>query len=377
VAVAANPPMAASPVKPPAAAAEQIETAEQIERLVADLGSGQFAAREQASRQLVNLGIAAQPALERAVQSGDAEVRLRARDILTTVVAADFSQRLEAFAAEADGQEGHSLPGWEQFSAQYGNSRPARQLFVEMQRCEPGLLEALGESSAAATVAINDRTREIIDGERQSLEKLGTLASLLFVGAAQGVEADEDGCLHVYPFVVQSTYHRHNRSGLWPGLLKKMVGQWIAKDTTPAMTNQNLTLAAQLELKPETLTIATRVLASSDSLPGSKQISILMIGRFGDRHDLGLIEKLLSDETSCGKVQVDDPPRQVDLQMRDIALAAMLHMTGQNLHEYGYHFVQEFAPTVFQVGTLGFSDDEARAAALNKWSAWRAEHPDS
>ena len=40
-------------------------------------------------------------------------------------------------------------------------------------------------------------------------------------------------------------------------------------------------------------------------------------------------------------------------------------------------FVQEFAPTVFQVGTLGFSDDEARAAALTKWSAWRAEHPDS
>jgi hypothetical protein len=352
-------------------------TPQQIAALIQDLGSDKFAVRQRATRDLVGLGIATQNALEQAIESGDAEVRLRARKILTAVVAADFNQRLEAFAGDHGGGISQALPAWGKFSAQFGTNRPARQLFVEMQRAEPELLAAFEEGPEAATVAINERTRQIMDGQRESLGQLGTLATLLFVGAAEKVRVDEDGCLHIYPYVVQTTYHRNSKTSLWPGLLKKMVGQWIAKDTTPSMTNQNLTLAAQLDLKSETLAIATRVLATTDSPPGSKQISILMIGRFGDQDDLELIEKLLEDQTSCGKVSVEQPPRQVDLQIRDIVLAAMLHMTGQNLHEYGYHSVQEFAPTVFQVGTLGFADEEARNLALKKWRQWRAEHPEA
>jgi hypothetical protein len=352
-------------------------TPQQIDVLVQDLGSEKFAVRQRASRELIRLGIATKDALEQAAASGDAEVRLRARKILSQVVAADFNQRLEAFAGDHDGGASQALPAWGKFSAQFGTSRPARQLFVEMQRAEPELLAAYEEGPEQATVAINERTRQIMDGQRESLGQLGTLATLLFVGGADKVRVDEDGCLHIYPYVVQTTYHRNNKTALWPGLLKKMVGQWVAKDTTPSMTNQNLTLAAQLDLKNETLAIATRVLASTESPPGSKQISILMIGRFGDEEDLSLIEKLLNDQTSCGKVSVEQPPRQVDLQIRDIVLAAMLHMTGQNLHEYGYHSVQEFAPTVFQVGTLGFADEETRNLALKKWRQWRAEHPDA
>ncbi len=369
-ALGGNPPPVAQAV-PPAVSPQMIDS------LVRDLGSGKFSTREQATRNLIHLGIATHDALERALKSPDAEVRLRARSILTTVIESDFQQRLEAFAADFDGSQSTALPGWERFSAEFGNSRLARQLFVEMQRAEPDLLEAFAESPLAGSAAINERTRQILDGQRESLMHLGTLASLLFVAGADDIRVDEDGCLHIFPFVVQSTYHRNHNSPEWPTILKKLVGRWIAKDTTPSMTNQNLTLAAQLELKDETLAIATRVLGEKESALASRQISILMIGRFGDRDDLGRIEPLLEDSTSCGMVQIDDPPRQVELQIRDIALAAMLHMTGQDLREYGYRNVQEFGPTVFQIGTLGFSDAEARDAALKKWTAWRTAHPAS
>ena len=348
---------------------------QQIAALVEQLGSAEFAQREQASRDLVTIGISTRPALEQAVQSSDAEVRLRARAVLATVLSTDFEQRLEAFAL-GDEKSHPTLPAWGVFAAIYGDHRAARQLFVEMQRCEPELLESVAAGPTQATSLLNDRMREIIDGRRESLNDLGTLATLLFVGAAEGVEAGEDGCLHVYPYVVQATYRGNLKSPMWPGLLKKMVGRWIARDTTPAMTNQNLTLAAQLELKPETMTIASRVLEAKDSLPGSRQLSMMMIARFGDRDELPLVEKHLQDATVLGQVQVDDPPRQVDLQMRDVALAAALHMSGQSLREYGFNNVQEYAPTVFQVGTLGLEDEEARIAAFKKWTEWRAEHSD-
>src|SRR5205807_6109306 len=55
---------------------------EDIARWVDQLGDKRFANREQASKQLWAAGQAAEPALGKALQSTDAEVRRRARDIL-------------------------------------------------------------------------------------------------------------------------------------------------------------------------------------------------------------------------------------------------------------------------------------------------------
>ncbi len=60
----------------------------QIDRLIKQLGSEQFAEREAASRELAAYGESALPALRRAAAgSGDAEVRRRARELVRTIVA--------------------------------------------------------------------------------------------------------------------------------------------------------------------------------------------------------------------------------------------------------------------------------------------------
>ena len=64
-------------------------------------------------------------------------------------------------------------------------------------------------------------------------------------------------------------------------------------------------------------------------------------------------------------------------QIRDVALAILLHMTDQNLREYGFPSAQPYGETAFQEGALGFADPAAREAALRKWARWRADHPDS
>jgi len=344
--------------------------------LVRELASGEFAVREEASRQLIELGIAAHPALEAALSSPDAEVRIRARSILNTIVEADFQNRLEAFAADSDGTHAQSLPAWDDFSSHFGASRMSRQLFVEMQRTESEMLRALAKSPEAASEVINRRTREILDGQRESLMQIGTLAALLYVGSAPDVKVEEDSCLHIFPYVVQSTYQRNKETSLWPIMLKKLVGRWIAKDTTPAMMNQNLILAATLELKPETLAISARVLESEESPAGSRQVAMLMLSRFGDKSHVVHLEPFLTDKSVCGTVQIERPPHQVELQLRDIALAAMLYLTNQSLTDYGFESAVEYGPNVFQVGTLGFVDAATRDAALKKWGEWRAAHPD-
>ena len=297
--------------------------AEDAAALVADLGSPQFAQREKAARRLIRLGVSTRAALEQAAASDDAEVRSRAREILNTINEADFLSRLELFSADYDGSHKRSLPGWSQFAAQFGTSQLSRQLFVEMQRAEPELFEALAQGPKQATALLTQRTTEILESQRESLMSIGTLASLLFVGSADGVVVDEHMCQHLYPWVVQATFQRNPQSVMWTGMLKKLVGQWIVKDDTPATANQNLMIAASLELKPEALSLASRVLTPVDAgqtnvrqVPtNARQMAILMVGRFGGPAHQAMLEKLLADQTSCGMVPTNKPPHQVELQM--------------------------------------------------------------
>ncbi len=366
----------------PAAANDQRASQDQIARLVRDLGSDKFPQRERATRELVELGIATREALVAASNDPDAEVRVRARAILATVSESDFRHRLEAFSADIDGSRKQTLPGWEQFAAQFGASQLARQLFVEMQRAEPELLAEYSKGTKAAGDALDARChgliQQIMQSQREGMVSLGTMASLLFVGSAEGVSVDEQISMHLYPWIFYQTGFRTNaHTGLWSGMLKKLVGMWVVKDASPGATNQNLLFAASLELKGEVLGVSARVLANPQSPANNRQMAILMLGKFSGKESLSTIEKLLDDTSSCGIVQANNPPRQVEVQIRDVALAVLVHLTGQNLREYGFLSAQHFPATLFQVGTLTFTDPAQREAALKKWSQWRAEHPDS
>jgi hypothetical protein len=153
------------------------------------------------------------------------------------------------------------------------------------------------------------------------------------------------------------------------------LGTWIVKDGGAAATYQNLMLAASFELKSEGLAVATKALANETGPAPIRQYAILSLGRFGGKEHLPMIEKCLQDTTNSNVMQANNPPHQIEIQIRDVALAVLVHLTGQHLRDYGYLQVQPHPLTLFQVGSLAFNDAARREAALKKWSQWRAEHP--
>jgi hypothetical protein len=62
------------------------------------------------------------------------------------------------------------------------------------------------------------------------------------------------------------------------------------------------------------------------------------------------------------------------LQVRDVALAVLLHLTEQEPLTYGYLHAQANPQTVFNVQSLTLENDERRAAAAERWRAWRVDH---
>lgn len=356
-----------------------------VARLVRALGSPNYAKREHATQELIRLGTSSRAALVEAARDADAEVRLRAREILAQVDRDDFCRRLEAFVAAYDDNQRELLPSWNEFAARFGDGREARGLFAEMQRAEPELLAAHALGPNAGSEALDGRCRTLFDeiatrtSYRDTITSLGTLAGLMFVGSAEGVTIAPQQAVYLNDWISSPLFHWQLRYGKFSTVLRRILAAWIYKDVTPQLTPQNLANAADYGLKAEGLAVATRLLSrdrrSSDvaRLPTMCYYTLMTVGTFGGAEHVPLVEPFLADPSDCGNAQVDDPPRQVPLKVCDVALAVLLNLTGQDPQTYGAPLKRKMHVS-FRVPLVIFGGPEQREIAMAQWHAWRAEH---
>jgi hypothetical protein len=346
----------------------QIEQ-QQIEQLVGQLGAPKFAERQRATQKLLNLGIAAEPALRTAAKGKDAEVRLRAGRILDQISAADFESRLEAFAADIEGKQRHQLPGWARFSEQFGVDETARGLFVEMQRSEPELLGLLESESEALSEAFSRRCEDLSTGpEAYGLvdrggPSVGTVSALLFVGVSPETKIDEQAAVQLFNLlqpVLQSTAKR----GQWLPLLRKMTARWIERDNGPAVAFQNLWLSFNLDFR-EGLHVAESVVRSESRTADVTPYAILVLAKFGGVEHVPIIEPLLKESVTV--VSEENDGGQFETQIRDVALAAVIHLSGKKLPDFGFDASLAGQPILFQPGRYGFANSRKREAAFDRW----------
>jgi hypothetical protein len=60
-----------------------------------------------------------------------------------------------------------------------------------------------------------------------------------------------------------------------------------------------------------------------------------------------------------------------NVQIRDVALVVMLHLTGQRPADYGYPHARLQPQQAFVLESLHCESDEKRAEAAAKWREWR------
>jgi hypothetical protein len=364
----------------PAAVEQADATASpEVARLVAQLGASTFAQRESATRQLAAIGLPARDALLAALRGPDAEVRDRARRVLQVVLERDFQARLRDFAVDHDPHAGHGLGCWDRYARLVGQEAAARRLFVEMQRAESGLLEASETDSLAAGELLEARTRQLQEGEWVDDEltwqgaSVGRIAALLFVAAQHDTPLSDVAASYVANFVYQNSFLDGVSGGPAAAPLRKILGAWVMRPVTASsnLRVQNLMMSIQHEL-PETLPLALAMLKDPPGEPYPRAYTILAVARFGDRAHLEPLAPLLDDAASCGEYEIDG--RTLDCQVRDVALAALLHLSGQNLADYGFDRVEVDSP-LLDISRMGFANDTDRQAALARWRAWQAEQP--
>ncbi len=346
----------------------------EIGELIDRLGQPAFEVREQAARQLVEFGSAALPALKDASESDDLEIRYRARRVLLAVEEREHELRLQAFLDEKGEQPDDVLPGWGRFRRDVGSDPKSREFFVKMQRAERRLFTALerqepnlAETFAKRCIEIQYRysysgTRRI-DAERT--------AALLFLSGDTSLELDASTQMRMYSFCNYNDFSGLVRSGDRQKMAKNIVGCWIARDDEADgnVLYQRTRLAMQFNIKQG-------LLAAKKSLEGGvtndyrAQYALLALGKFGGAEELPMVESLFSRKTVLQRSTVKNKPAYT-CELRDVALAVALHLTGQETKPYGFAKLQKQSMYLYLLNSAGFNTPKAREDAFARYAAWK------
>ena len=365
---------AADPATAAESSAAESSAAESAARLVPQLGSEFFHVREATSNQLMQMGIEIKPVLVAARDDADPEIRVRARRILASVIDADFQHRLALFAEDVNDAKHYELPGWSRFRKLVGADRPARNLFVEMQRAESSLMEAFEDGHDAAAHVLETRIRlaqTAFQGRTGLLGKLslGNIAALLFVASDKDVNLSEDYASMLGNLPYHQSFQQPISSGQQADLLKKILGAWVARDASQNLSYQNLYLAMRFNLK-EGLEPAVHLLEQPGVMAHVKPIALLTIARFGGKEHLRVVAPFLDGTEVCGTIDVNGA--RYITQVRDVALFASLRLSEQEPKNFGFTRVPPNEQVFAQIANLGFRSASERDEAFRKWSDWRA-----
>jgi hypothetical protein len=358
---------------------------QQIGHWIEQLNNDAYPIRQAAAEELLNTGIPAREPLLKVADGPDPETRAAARRLVALIDRTEFHRRLDAFARDEGGVQRLTLPGWEKFRLRVGEDAAARALFVDMQRQEGALLAAaFGAAPQPLNGIWEDRLVRLVQwqvtaGDRTANPQLGTCATLLFLGSIAETEVTERGAVLVENLIQRPPIRENMQAGTYRDAVRRLVVGWIVHcpNQNEVILNRRLYMASTNQLH-ETLPLALDVAHATGSYsavqPPTRAAALLLVGQLGSEEQVPRLESLLNDATVCATAAEQ---AGTNVQIRDVALVVMLHLTGQRPADYGYVQARMQPEQMFQLQTLWIENDEQRVAALDKWKAWRHEHPAS
>jgi hypothetical protein len=398
----ASPAMAASPdpkdlIVPPA----EISRARELVRLLA---SEVYKEREQAQDDLAKMGRLARPALAEALATDPSpEIRSRALRLLPRAEAADLQARIDTFLADTDAKFQHDLPGWNLFRKEIdtkatGTEKALREIYVDAIKAPANLevLTALTFTPEAAGRAIADRRMSLFLQQNPGIygrvapgtsatPKQPTLADVAVLMLAESLVDSKHiprnpqfGNITAAQFVQsQASMKALNspESTDQAKAYKQLFVKWLDSRTSPDDLNNIAWMANNFRNVKETSGLLKRIVSTDGVQPYAKAQSMIFLLQRGGVEEMDTIRGQLMNDSSLnnGKIQIA-PGVLIETQLRDIALALLLHHNKEDLRSYGFQFQPGF--NIAQVANnywgYGFKSDDDRKAAHKKFEEFEA-----
>ncbi len=369
-------------VDPPFPAPTSVE----VKRWIVELGADEYTVRKAAADRLKEGGAVARAALDDVVNAPDPEIRAAARRLVAFIDEHEFNHRLAKFAADVDGRDGINLPGWQEFRRLVGRDKAARSLFVEMQREESVLLQRVFESPTKNNeigweeelgARMNWR---ILSRQNGLTSPLGSNATMLFLGALPTANLPDNAASSLAQLAQMPPIGTALTDKRPDNAVRRLLVAWIVHcpNRNEQILQQRLNLMLQHQLAEAIslpLQIVQRVPNYVTLHPSHRVMAILAVGKFGSAKDALALEPLLDDLSDYLPAPKTNGPQEYQhgVQVRDVALATMLHLTNQEPVTYGFLHVRPHPQTIFDATSLGMENNDVRDAAAKRWRFWREQ----
>jgi hypothetical protein len=358
------------------------------EELVRQLASPRYKERERAATALIMLGRAARPALVAGKTSSDAVVQTRCEQLLPQALALDLLVRVRRFQNDPEGQLEHDLPLWRQFREQVGTDDSARQLYTEMVQANAPLLELVDEEPSRVTTRVQQRYQEMYQelfgsaigggfrgGFRPGAMNPAELCAVLFVAASPAYKPTQPDWMlaELYAQPAFTTPLKDSKKGI---AYRQLFFRYLDARMDDNTINQCVWMLTQHRIKEGADVLARAIRAGKARQVYTKASALCCVGTLGTPEHISALAPFLKDDSQVQPFFVGRGQRGA-VQVRDVALAMSVHLSGKNPKDYGFALWNVYPNQMIQYHQLGFGTDEERTRAFRKWNedSPKTDHP--
>ena len=354
-------------------------------QLIADLGAAQYEVRERAESQILTRGEEMLPELRQASLSPDPEVRMRAGTLLKRLTA---TLRLESFQRFLKNDPDVSLPGWDRFREQHGDTQDVRKLYVKMLEQEWDLIVTLETDPRMVDYLFYQRAtrlRQRLYGTSQEPIRLGSAAAMLHAASLEDVPINPPSMEQIKFLLAAPDLSMSLQDiGSAPPVLS-VFDHWLQTNLKIDRFSSEMRFVVLATCLRENIksgvTIAKRLLEDRTvplSFRGTGQHSpvnldqqmiyaLLAIAKLGSKEDINYVEMYFQDDSRLSNYLTPGDP--FETQLRDVALVAAIHLSGENPKDFGFSRIMGDPNVLYNLRSIGFSTPVQRDAAFEKWQS--------
>ncbi|MFG0255397.1 MAG: hypothetical protein ACF787_09945, partial [Rhodopirellula sp. JB053] len=348
----------------PADPSSELEaTPAEIQQWIDQLGSVEFAAREQATAKLRGAGKRALSLLEEASREHpDLEVRTRATDVSKGITGGETAGRIDAFLAGEDVE----LDGWEVFQSIMGDGVRIRELYVDFLMRHGEVAASLDVTSKAREAAFQKTIVDVQRGmfvEQRSPTEADLIALMLLANDHDmPITRVEENA--IFTVLRREATAKLISDSQLSGAFRAMLGGWISRKDV-VNRQEMLWFALSWDLT-ETLPLALTTLEKATD-PVTLGMAMQAIARFGDQSNVPEVAKFLNDYRPASEQQYAGGTL-VQAFVSDAAAAAIILLNDRSLDEFALNAAAEHPKYGFIVQEIGFptEDPKPRKDAIEK-----------
>ncbi|MEZ6142471.1 MAG: hypothetical protein R3B84_18080 [Zavarzinella sp.] len=342
--------------------------------LVRQLGNAQFKLREVAAAELTSMGRIAKAALEEGLNSEDAEISVRCSQLLPKALAYDLRSRIDRFVADKEGILSHDLPFWKEFNNLLGSSIPAREVYLELLQNHTEFLFKVQANNSKQVICDYARKLHIqaygdplvvagLPDTSSTSVKPDKVFAVLFVATAVKLNIDLERLYFIGLSDLDSFVESMKSAKV--GLIYQKVLYSFLTNNLDDFALRNLSKLLVTNGYSEGANLLAKALIANKKLRSDTAAEVIYaLACLGNKSHISALYKYTKDSRIVNEYRV------VALsQVRDFALASIIHLSGKDPASYG--FANWSTPKKLQFTfptSLGLQDEKSRSEAFKKWA---------